>query len=76
MNFYALKDMNISQVEKFTSDFRIIAEFFRKEQAKTSDCIRKYCPENPTRLYQTGREHAISDLIRKLEIHDKKDVEE
>ena len=28
MNFYALKDMNISQVEKFTSDFRIIAEFF------------------------------------------------
>ena len=54
----------------------IIAEFFRKEQAKTSDCIRKYCPENPTRLYQTGREHAISDLIRKLEIHDKKDVEE
>ena len=55
---------------------RIIAEFFSKEQAKTSDCIRKYCPENPTRLYQTGREHAISDLIRKLEIHDKKDVEE
>lgn len=54
----------------------IIAEFFSKEQAKTSDCIRKYCPENPTRLYQTGREHAISDLIRKLEIHDKKDVEE
>ena len=54
----------------------IIVEFFSKEQAKTSDCIRKYCPENPTRLYQTGREHAISDLIRKLEIHDNKDVEE
>jgi len=52
----------------------IIVNFFTKEQAETSDCIRKYCPENPTRLFQTGREHAISDLIRKLEIYDKKDM--
>ena len=32
----------------------IIAEFFSKEQAKTSDCIRKYCPENPTRQERRG----------------------
>ena len=53
----------------------IIVDFFNAENAKTEDCMRKYSPENPTRRYQAGRGHAISDLIRKLGIHDAEDME-
>ena len=50
-------------------------DFFNVENAKMEDCMRKYSPENPTRRYQAGRGHAISDLIRKLGIHDAEDME-
>lgn len=53
-----------------TNMIEIIVDFFNAEHAKMDDCIRKYSPENPTRQYQAGREHAISDLIRKLEIRE------
>ena len=53
-----------------TDMMEIIVDFFNAEHTKMDDCIRKYSPENPTRQYQAGREHAISDLIRKLEIRE------
>ena len=54
----------------------IIVDFFNMENDKTENCVRKYSPENPTRQYQAGRGHAISDLIRKLGIHDMEDMED
>ena len=59
-----------------TDMMEIIVDFFNAEHAKMDDCIRKYSPENPTRQYQAGRGHAISDLIRKLEIYDREDMGE